>query len=53
MAFAAVAAPDGRVSERFDLLFLTGWSPGPDQPQPAKRGSARVSLATALGSRSE
>lgn len=46
--FAALADADGRVPERFDLVFLTGWSPSPDQPQPARRGSAKASLASAL-----
>ena len=48
-AFADRADPDGRTAERFDLIFLTGWAPSPDQPQPAKRGSATVSLAATLG----
>lgn len=47
-AFAGQADPNGRVAERFDLVFLTGWAPSPDQPQPAKRGSATASLASAL-----
>lgn len=47
-AFAGQAEPDGRIRERFDMLFLTGWSPGPDQPKPARRGSATASLAAAL-----
>ena len=47
-AFAAQADADGRVRERFNLVFMTGWSPGPDQPQPARRGSATVSLGAAL-----
>jgi len=47
-AFAAEAAPDGRTTERFEFLFLTGWAPGPDQPRPAARGSGRTSLADAL-----
>ncbi|MEH3047156.1 class I SAM-dependent methyltransferase [Sphingomonas adhaesiva] len=47
-AFAARAEADGRTSERFDLVFLTGWSPAPDQPKPARRGSATTSLAAAL-----
>ena len=46
--FAAQADPDGRVRERFELVFMTGWSPGPDQPQPARRGSGKTSLADAL-----
>jgi hypothetical protein len=48
-AFADRADPDGRVTERFDLIFLTGWAPSPDQPKPARRGSATASLASALG----
>lgn len=49
-AFAGREDPDGRTAERFDLIFLTGWSPSPDQPKPARRGSATASLATALRS---
>jgi len=48
-AFGGRADPDGRTAERFDLIFLTGWAPSPDQPKPARRGSATVSLAAALG----
>lgn len=47
-AFAGGADPDGRVPERFAIVTLTGWSPAPDQPQPARRGSATASLAAAL-----
>jgi SAM-dependent methyltransferase len=47
-AFAAQAEPDGRVAETFEIVYLTGWSPGPGQPQPARRGSATQSLADAL-----
>lgn len=47
-AFAAQADPDGRVTETFEIVYLTGWSPGPGQPQPARRGSATRSLAEAL-----
>ncbi|KTT71405.1 class I SAM-dependent methyltransferase [Sphingomonas endophytica] len=47
-AFGERAAPDGRTAERFDLIFLTGWSPSPDQPKPARRGSGTSSLAEAL-----
>jgi hypothetical protein len=48
-AFGERADSDGRTVERFDLIFLTGWAPSPDQPKPARRGSATVSLAAALG----
>jgi len=49
-AFTAQAGADARVREHFELVFMTGWSPGPDQPQPARRGSASASLAAALKS---
>ncbi len=51
--FGRDAGPDGRLRERFVLIFMTGWAPGPDQPQPARRGSATASLAAALKPRSE
>jgi SAM-dependent methyltransferase len=47
-AFADEAAADGRTTERFDMVFLTGWAPAPDQPRPAARASGRASLADAL-----
>lgn len=47
-AFAAGAEPDGRVTERFEIVHLSGWAPSPDQPQPARRGSATSSLSEAL-----
>lgn len=46
--FAARADVEGRTTERFDTIFLTGWAPDPSQPQPARRGSATASLAAAL-----
>ena len=49
-AFADAADEDGRTSERFEIVFLTGWAPAPTQPQPARRGSATASLASALRS---
>lgn len=51
-AFADAADPDGRTAERFEIIFLTGWAPSPDQPQPARRGSATASLAAELARRS-
>jgi len=47
-AFAERADADGRIAERFEIVYLTGWAPDPSQPQPAKRGSATVSLAAEL-----
>ena len=46
--FQDAADADGKTSERFEILYLTGWAPSPDQPQPARRGSATASLAEAL-----
>lgn len=51
--FAAFADPDGRTAERFEIVHLSGWAPSPDQPQPARRGSATASLAAALKPRSD
>nr|WP_232473861.1 class I SAM-dependent methyltransferase [Sphingomonas sp. MA1305] len=47
-AFADAAGPDGRTTERFSIIFLTGWAPDASQPQPARRGSGTASLAAAL-----
>ncbi len=49
--FAGFAEADGKTSERFELVYLAGWAPSPDQPQPARRGSATRSLAATLGKR--
>ena len=46
--FHDAAGPDGRLREAFEIVYLTGWSPAPDQPKPARRGSATTSLADAL-----
>lgn len=47
--FAAAADTDGKTAERFEIVYLSGWAPSPDQPKPAKRGSANASLAGVLG----
>ena len=46
--FAAAADADGRTTEQIEIVYLTGWSPAPDQPKPARRGSGTRSLAAAL-----
>ncbi len=46
--FAAHAEADGKVSETFSTLYLSGWKPDPSQPTPARRGSGKISLADAL-----
>jgi SAM-dependent methyltransferase len=43
------ALPDGRITATFEILFLTGWAPHENQPQPLRPGSARQRLATSLG----
>lgn len=46
-ARAAFEEPGGTI-ERFEIVHLVGWAPGPDQPRAAPRGSGAVSLADAL-----
>jgi SAM-dependent methyltransferase len=41
--------PDGRLAATFEVIFLTGWAPGPGQPRPLRPGSARSRLSDALG----
>lgn len=43
------ADPQGRLPATFELIFLTGWAPGPDQQKPLRPGSATARLADALG----
>jgi SAM-dependent methyltransferase len=43
------ADADGRLRATFDIVYLTGWAPHESQPKPLKPGSARSSLAMALG----
>jgi SAM-dependent methyltransferase len=42
---------DGRVRATFEIVWLSGWAPHPDQQQPLKPGSAKARLADALGAR--
>jgi NADH dehydrogenase [ubiquinone] 1 alpha subcomplex assembly factor 5 len=46
--FADAADADGKTPERFEILYLSGWAPSPDQPKPARRGSGTASLAGLL-----
>jgi SAM-dependent methyltransferase len=46
---ARFADPDGRVRATFEIVSLSGWAPHESQQKPARRGSATVSLASALG----
>ena len=47
--FDAARDGTGRVSETVESVYLVGWSPHPEQPKPARRGSGRQSLAQTLG----
>lgn len=42
--------PGGGVQATFDLIFLSGWAPGPGQQTPLAPGSAMQDLAAALKS---
>ena len=44
-------ADGGRVAATFEIVFLTGWAPGPDQPVARRPGSATIRLADALETR--
>lgn len=46
---AHYAEPSGRVRATFEIVFLSGWAPGPDQPVAKRPGSATTRLADALG----
>ena len=39
----------GKLAVKFEIIWLTGWAPHPDQPKPLKPGSAKTKLADALG----
>jgi len=45
------ADDDGRLRATFEIMWLSGWAPHPDQQQPLKPGSAKARLADALGTR--
>ncbi len=42
---------DGKVRATFELITLTGWAPHESQQKPLPRGSAKMRLADALGTR--
>jgi SAM-dependent methyltransferase len=48
-AWAEGFGQDGLWPATLDLIWLTGWAPGPGQPQPLRPGSAAQRLADALG----
>src|SRR5579862_4411827 len=42
------ADADGRIRATFEIVWLSGWAPHPDQQQPLRPGSAKARLADAL-----
>ncbi len=42
---------DGRLRATFEIVWLSGWAPHPNQQQPLRPGSAQTRLADALGTR--
>jgi SAM-dependent methyltransferase len=48
---ARFADGDGRLRATFEVVWLSGWAPHPDQQKPLKPGSAKTRLADVLGTR--
>lgn len=40
--------PQGQVRASLEILHVSGWAPGPGQPEPLRPGSARASMAQAV-----
>lgn len=49
-AWKGISSSEGKVEEQFCFIHLSGWAPSDQQPKPAPRGSATVSLANVLKS---
>ncbi|MCF8708775.1 class I SAM-dependent methyltransferase [Rhizorhapis sp. SPR117] len=49
--FANAADADGKTTESFSVIYMSGWAPDPSQPKAARRGSATISLTEALKSK--
>lgn len=47
------ADADGRIRASFRMVYLSGWKPHESQQKPLAPGSAKVSLAQALGTREQ
>ena len=45
------ADADGRLRVTVDLIWVTGWAPHASQPKPKRPGSAKVSMAEAVGAK--
>ena len=38
----------GKVTEYYSHIYMSGWAPSPDQPKPLRRGSGQISLTAIL-----
>jgi len=47
-ALSATPQQEGRMLATLRLASMTAWAPGPQQPQPLKPGTGRISLSNAL-----
>lgn len=43
------ADEDGRITASFEIIYLMGWAPHPDQPKPLAPGSGTVNLKDVFG----
>lgn len=50
-ALEAQRSQNGKIPVNFEIGFMTGWAPGPNQPRPLRPGSAKNRLADALGAK--
>jgi NADH dehydrogenase [ubiquinone] 1 alpha subcomplex assembly factor 5 len=50
-SFQSDAEADGKVGEAIEIVYMAGWAPAPDQPQPARPDSGTASLARILQSK--
>lgn len=47
------ADDDGRIFASFELIYLMGWAPHPDQQKPLRPGSGKVSLLDVFGDKGQ
>jgi len=47
-ALSATSQQEGRMTATLRLASMTAWAPGPQQPQPLRPGTGRISLSDAL-----
>ncbi|KAF8313404.1 S-adenosyl-L-methionine-dependent methyltransferase [Clavulina sp. PMI_390] len=47
-AYEALHKKDGGIPATFQIIFMIGWKPGPNQPKPLPRGSGELNLKDVL-----